>query len=137
MCEKEVIKQLNQNNNFHLALKCVQITDDKIIKEIIKNDKNKKIVEITSLENAYEKLLKAYNDKVDLVLVNENIKFVLPQLVILTKEETSLITPLIPTYYLIKDNKIIQKIKTICHKKESSFFQLKNEKEIEDLIKKI
>ena len=131
MKELDVIEKLNKNNNFHLALKVIQISDDSII-DALKED----YVVIKQVEESYELLLKAYNEKKK-VLVNENIKFLLPQIIIITKDVIDIIKPIIPVYYHLKDNKIIQKIKPCCHKKMTSFTQLKSEQEIIELIKTI
>ncbi len=119
----EIIEKLNQSNNFHLSLKTISATDIEVLnklKQVIEN-KNKTTIIIASLENAYEELLKAYNNKIDFVLVNSKLSFMLPLVNIITTDDISIIKPIIPTYYCLKDNKIIQKVKTACNKKMSKY----------------
>ena len=134
MKELEIIEKLNQLNNFHLSLRVIQIDDDEIIKEVSKLNSNKKIITITNLEESFDKLNKAYNEKVDVVLVNEKVNFLLPLACVLTKQSIDIIKPTIPVYYYLKDNKIIQKVKTTCHKKMTTFTQIKTRQEVIDLI---
>ena len=136
MNELEIITRLNENQNFHLSLKCIQITDDKIIEDILKENKTEKIMAIKDLNSAYENLLKAHKENFGLVIVNENIRFLLPQYIVLTKENLEILQPMIPVYYLLKDNKVIQKIKTHCHKTSTMFYQIKSIDDIQQLIKK-
>lgn len=123
MKKLEIIEKLNQNNNFHLSLKTISATDIEVLnklKKVIEN-KNKTPIIITSLENAYEELLKAYNEKIDYVLISKELTFMLPLLNIITTDSVDVIKPIIPTYYCLKDNKIIQKVKTACNKKMSKY----------------
>lgn len=130
--EKEVLMKLNDNNNFHLSLKVIQITDNDLISkcEEYLNGKGKTVFAILANDNLYEKLLNAYEMKVDYILINEKINILLPQLILITKDITNIIKPMIPVYYLLKDNKIIQKVKTTCNKKYTSYQALKNEEEL-------
>ena len=134
MKELEIIEKLNQLNNFHLSLRVIQIDNDEIIKEVSKLNSNKKIITITNLEESFDKLYEAYNEKVDVVLVNEKVSFLLPLISVLTKQSIDIIKPTIPVYYYLKDNKIIQKVKTACHKKMTTFTQIKTRQELIDLI---
>lgn len=137
MNNAEIIKELNKYNNFHLSLKVIQITDDKLLESLstfLKDNKKSSII-ITSLNNVIEELLKAYNKKIDYVLCNENIEFLLPLVIILTKEKLSIIKPLIPVLYMIKDNRIIENIKTTCRKKMTSFEKICDENEIFEKLK--
>ena len=70
--EKEVLMKLNDNNNFHLSLKVIQITDDDLISkcEEYLNGKGKTVLVILANDNLYEKLLNAYEMKVDYILIN-------------------------------------------------------------------
>ena len=128
----KIIKELNTYNNFHLSLKVIQITDENLLNSVsifLKENKKSSII-ITSLNKVIEKLQKAYNEKIDYVLCNENIEFLLPLVIILTKENLDLIKPLIPVFYTIKDNKIIEKLKTTCRKKMTSFDKICDENEL-------
>lgn len=134
MKELEVIEKLNQLNNFHLKLKVIQVSDDEIISDVVGLISNKKVATINNLESSFDKLKEAYNNKVDVVLVNEKVTFLLPIITILTKECLDIIKPTIPVYYYLKDNKIIQKVKTTCHKKMTAFMQIHTKKEVIELI---
>ena len=134
MKELEIIEKLNQLNNFHLSLRVIQIDDDEIIKEVSKLNSNKKITTINNLEESFDKLYEAYNEKADVVLVNEKVNFLLPLISVLTKQSIDIIKPTIPVYYYLKDNKIIQKVKTACHKKMTTFTQIKTRQELINLI---
>ena len=70
------------------------------------------------------------------MLVNENIDFLLPIFTVLTKDMIELIKPMIPVYYYLKDNKIIQRVKTNCNKKSCQYMQIKTIDELIDFINK-
>lgn len=129
--EKEVLMKLNDNNNFHLSLKVIQITDDDLISkcEEYLNGKGKTVFVILANDNLYEKLLNAYEMKVDYILINEKINILLPQSILITKDVTNIIKPMIPVYYLLKDNRIIQRIKTTCNKKYTTYIAIKRVEE--------
>ena len=129
--EKEVLMKLNDNNNFHLSLKVIQITDDDLISkcEEYLNGKGKTVFVILANDNLYEKLLNAYEMKVDYILINEKINILLPQSILITKDVTNIIKPMIPVYYLLKDNRIIQRIKTTCNKKYTTYIATKRAEE--------
>lgn len=133
MNKLEIIEKLNQNNNFHLSLKVISSTQDSVlyqIKEVIEKE-NKSAIVITDIEGCYEKLQQAYQEKIDYVLVNSQISFLLPLVNIITNDDISVIKPMIPTFYHLKDNRIIQKVKTTCNKKLSSYYSFKT---LEELI---
>lgn len=133
MNKLEIIEKLNQNNNFHLSLKVISSTQDSVlyqIKEVIEKE-NKSAIIITDIEGSYEKLQQAYQGKIDYVLVNSQISFLLPLVNIITNDDISVIKPMIPTFYHLKDNRIIQKVKTTCNKKMSSYYSFKT---LEELI---
>ena len=87
----KIIEKLNQSNNFHLSLKCILASDNEVLnklKQVIENE-NKTTVIIASLENAYEELLKAHNNKIEIVLVNSQLSFMLPLVNIITTDDIS------------------------------------------------
>ena len=126
--QKELLSKLNKYNNFHLSLKVIQITDNDLISEYNKylNDKGLSTMVVLSSDDLFEILLEAYETKVDYVLINENINILLPQWMLITKDVTNIIKPMIPVYFLLKDNKIIQKVKTVCNKKYTTYTAIKN-----------
>ena len=136
--EKDLLLKLNEYNNFHLSLKVIQITDNDLISkcEEYLYAQGKTVFVLLTNDSLFENLLKAYESKVDYVLINENINILLPQSILITKDVTSIIKPMIPVYYLLKDNKVIQKIKTHCHKTSTMFYQIKSIDDIQQLIKK-
>ena len=131
--EKDLLLKLNEYNNFHLSLKVIQITDNDLISkcEEYLSKKEKKVFVILTNEGLFENILKAYESKVDYVLINENINILLPQSILITKDVTSIIKPMISVYYLLKDNRIIQKVKTTCNKKYTTY---KSTKSVEEYL---
>lgn len=131
--EKDLLLKLNEYNNFHLSLKVIQITDNDLISECEEYlyAQGKKVFVILTKDSLFENLLKAYESKVDCVLINENINILLPQSILITKDVTSIIKPMIPVYYLLKDNRIIQKVKTVCNKKYTTY---KSTKSVEEYL---
>ena len=131
--EKDLLLKLNEYNNFHLSLKVIQITDNDLISECEEYlyAQGKKVFVILTKDSLFENLLKAYESKVDCVLINENINILLPQSILITKDVTSIIKPMIPVYYLLKDNRIIQKVKTACNKKYTTY---KSTKSVEEYL---
>ena len=89
---------------------------------------------IDSLDNAFDKLTYAYNNKIDYVLVNKDLSFMLPLVNIITTDDISTIKPMIPTFYCLKDNRIIQKVKTTCNKKMSTYKAFHS---IEELLEEV
>lgn len=130
---KELVKKLNQNNNFHLTFKVVQVTDDCIIDKIVQLSK-KEILALKNNDNIFENLLNAYNNNVKHIICNEKIEILLPLATFITKENVDVIKPIIPVYYYLKDNRIIQKIKTQCNKTYTSYKQIKTEEELINTI---
>ena len=131
--EKDLLLKLNQYNNLHLSLKVIQITDNDLISDCEEYlyPQGKKVFVILTKDSLFENLLKAYESKVDCVLINENINILLPQSILITKDVTSIIKPMIPVYYLLKDNRIIQKVKTVCNKKYTTY---KSTKSVEEYL---
>ena len=109
--EKDLLLKLNEYNNFHLSLKVIQITDNDLISkcEEYLYAQGKTVFVILSNEGLFENLLKAYESKVDYVLINENINILLPQSILITKDVTSIIKPMIPVYYLLKITGLFKK----------------------------
>lgn len=133
---KNLIELLNQNNNFHLSLRCIMANEVKVLdalKNRLENNNNNTLV-IDSLDNAYNQLTYAYNNKIDYVLVNKDLSFMLPLVNIITTDDISTIKPMIPTFYCLKDNRIIQKVKTTCNKKMSTYKAFHS---IEELLEEV
>lgn len=130
---KDLLLKLNEYNNFHLSLKVIQITDNDLISkcEEFLCAQGKTVFVILTNDSLFENLLKAHESKVDYVLINENINILLPQSILITKDVTSIIKPMIPVYYLLKDNRIIQKVKTACNKKYTTY---KSTKSVEEYL---
>ena len=127
----QLIKRLNEENNFHLALKVIQVTDCQVsqnLKDILCS--LGKSCEIIDNDNPYETLKKAYDEKTNYIIAGSNDNYLLPLVVVINNDNVDVIKPMIPTLYLLKDNKIIQKVKTKCNKLSSPYFQIKDEKEI-------
>ena len=125
---KEVIKKLNHHNNFHLSFKVIQISDDNLIDEI-KEITTKKVLVLKDTTNLFEKLLDAYNNNIKYIVCNDKIDVLLPLAVFITNDNIEIIKPTIPVYYYLKDNKIIQKVKTQCNKTYTSYKQIKTKEE--------
>lgn len=124
-----IIEKLNNNNNFHLSLKTIQVTDKNLLLKLKEKLANKSIV-IDNLKDCYDLLLLAYNKKIEYVLINEIVDFTIPILTIISNDNTNIIKYKIPVYCLLKDNKIIQKVKSACHKFSTSYTLFKNQDEL-------
>lgn len=136
MNEQEILKKLNEKENFQLTFKVIQITDDLLLNEVSKLFDNVEI--ITSIDKSYDKLLKAYLRKDKYLLINENISFLLPIIIVLTNDYLSLIKPMTPIYCKINDNKKFQNVKTRCNQMQlNQPIRLKNNEEIISLIKEV
>lgn len=125
---KEVIKKLNHLNNFHLSFKVIQVSDDNLIDKI-KTISTKEILILKDTANLFEKLLDAYNNNIKYIVCNDKIDVLLPLAVFITNDNIEIIKPTIPVYYYLKDNKIIQKVKTQCNKTYTSYKQIKTKEE--------
>lgn len=132
----EILKKLNNHNNFHLTLKVIEISNDLLLDSIASfiNAQNKTTQVITSKKKCFDLLYFAYINKIDYVLVNQNIDFLLPLVSIIYKDELTLIKPMIPILYLTKDNKIAEEIKKNCRKKMTTFQYIKNNDELFNYI---
>lgn len=128
MKKQEIISLLNKNHNFHLTFKVICFESalllDKYDSYLNKN--NIKHIVIKDIENSYDLLKQAYDNNIKNVICISNIDFLLYQVVVLDNDNVSVIKPIIPVYYLSKDNKIIQKIKTRCHQLDNKFFGFKD-----------
>ena len=125
---KEVIKKLNHLNNFHLSFKVIQVSDDNLIDEI-QTTSTKELLILKDTTNLFEKLLDAYNNNIKYIVCNDKIDVLLPLAVFITNDNIEIIKPTIPVYYYLKDNKIIQKVKTQCNKTYTSYKQIKTKEE--------
>lgn len=127
MLESEIISKLNKENNFQLSLKVVQFTDDNLALSFISylNNFHYSTIFIDGLNEAYALLKKAKDEKIDFVIVNNKISFLLPLVSVVSNDDLSIIKPFIPVYYYLKDNIIIQKLKTYCHKSDYQFLSFK------------
>ena len=131
----QLIKRLNEENNFHLALKVIQVTDCEISKKL--KDllcSLGKSCEIIDNDNPYEILKKAYEEKINYIIARSNDNYLLPLVVVIASDDIDVIKPMIPTLYMLKDNKIIQKVKTRCNKLNSQYKQIKTILEIIDCL---
>ena len=122
---KSILEKLNQNNNFHLTFKVIQIDDDKVI-DLLVNKISTKVYVIKENNDLYDKLLKAYNENYKWIICNSSIDILLPQVVVLTSDNIDIIKYNIPVYYHLKDNRKIQNIKTACNKINLSYTAFKS-----------
>ena len=131
MEKQETIKKLNKHDNFHLTLKIIQITDNLLIKEVISKISKKSVV-IDNQNNIYNQLKEAYETRVEYVFIDEKIDYLLPIYICITKEAFDIIKPIVPVFYVLKDNKQKEKIKTICRKKMTTWQEYKTTQEMLD-----
>lgn len=122
---KNILEKLNQSNNFHLTFKVIQIDDDNVI-DILVNKLTTNVYVIKNSKDLYDKLLNAYNSNYKWIICNSSINILLPQVVVLTSDNIDIIKPNIPLYYHLKDNRKIQKIKTVCNKQNISYSAFKS-----------
>lgn len=126
-----LIYQLNLKNNFHLSLKCIEFSEKKTLmafcKSLSTNNYSYQIIDES--QDIYSQLYKAYLTKVDYVLYI-SIPVLLPLLFVITNDNYENIKPLIPVYYCLKDNRIIQKVKTKCNQTYTQYFPFHNEEEL-------
>lgn len=135
MNQENLIEKLNQHNNFHLALKVFQITDNKLIDDVsvqlIKRGINTQYLDTS--KDVFSQLKQAYDEK-NVLFCDETISILLPQVLVLTKVCTNLIKPIIPVIYRLKDNKEIQQIKTACNKMNVTYVCCKDIESIVEYI---
>ncbi len=136
MNQQELNHLLNKNKNFHLTLKVIQFVDNQLLNDFSNYLDNFQFtfIKITNFDDAYELLRKAYEEKMDYVLCNDCIACLLPLICVINQENFDIVKPFIPVYYLLKDNRIIQNLKTYCRKKMATFIGFKYK---EDLFKNI
>ena len=131
----QLIKRLNEENNFHLSLKVIQVTDEKVALQLLdKLQEEGKTVDIIDKNDPYKTLKKAHEEKIDYIIARSNDNYLLPLVVVIANDDIDVIKPMIPTLYLLKDNKIIQKVKTRCNKLNSQYKQIKTILEIIDCL---
>lgn len=131
--EDNIVRLLDENDNFHLKIKSIQITDDNLLRafEKILNQKGYTTMMINK-DDIFINLKKAYDNNIDYILIDEKIDILLPLVVVVTNDYPKLIKPTIPVVYLQKDNRIIQKIKYDCNCNYTTCKQIKNENELFD-----
>ena len=131
----QLIKRLNEENNFHLSLKVIQVTDEKVALQLLdKLQEEGKTVDIIDKNDPYKTLKKAHEEKIDYIIARSNDNYLLPLVVVIANDDIDVIKPMIPTLYMLKDNKIIQKVKTRCNKLNSQYKQIKSILEIIDCL---
>ena len=137
MKNNDFLNKLNEQNNFHLTFKVIQITDNTLLEYAASKTIEKNVI-INSENDIYEQLKNAYENKVRFVFIDEKIDCLLPFYVCLTIPYIDIIKPLIPVLYTIKDNKEKEYIKTACRKKMTTWQEFKTSEEmVEYLINKI
>ena len=90
---KEIINKLNENNNFHLSLKVIQASENSFLYKLKEKLKDKNIVIINSNIDIYDQLYNAYINKVDFVLVDSSINYLLPLVNIISNDYIEIIKP--------------------------------------------
>jgi len=131
----QLIKRLNEENNFHLSLKVIQVTDENVALQLLdKLQEEGKTVDIIDKNDPYKTLKKAHEEKIDYIIARSNDNYLLPLVVVIASDDIDVIKPMIPTLYMLKDNKIIQKVKTRCNKLNSQYKQIKTILEIIDCL---
>ena len=138
MGEKEIIAKLNDENNFHLTLKVIQFSEDKLALEFLNYIKQyNSFIYIDNLDEAYDLLKKAYIEKIDYVVCNNQISFLLPLVSVISSDDLSIIKSFVPVFYYLKDNILIQKLKTYCHKSDYKFYSFKTTNNLFVAIKEL
>lgn len=131
----QLIKRLNEENNFHLSLKVIQVTDENVALQLLdKLQEEGETVDIIDKNDPYKTLKKAHEEKIDYIIARSNDNYLLPLVVVIASDDIDVIKPMIPTLYMLKDNKIIQKVKTRCNKLNSQYKQIKTILEIIDCL---
>ena len=133
MEKQEILKKLNKNNNFHLSIKVIQVTDNLLIKNITTKI-SKKCFIINNENSVYDQLKEAYETGVEYVFIDEKIDYLLPIYICITKACYDIIKPIVPVFYVLKDNKEKENIKTACRKKMTTWQEYKNTQEMIDEI---
>ena len=70
MEKQEILKKLNKNNNFHLSIKVIQVTDNLLIKNITTKI-SKKCFIINNENSVYDQLKEAYETGVEYVFIEK------------------------------------------------------------------
>ncbi len=133
---KTLSQQLNEKDNFHLSLKCIEFSDQTIISEFQEKLIEQKIsyTIIDKNEDIFQQLWNAYQQQVEFVLYSSPLTVLLPLVLVITNENITQIKPIIPVFYYLKDNKIIQQVKTLCNKTYTQYQAFKSHQELFDAI---
>lgn len=130
---KETLKKLNQQNNFQLSLKTIQINEIEALNQVyeclIKDGKN--VAKIAS-NDLYNELLKAYNDKVDYILIDKDVTILNPIIIGLFMESDVVIKPQSKVVYVINDNRIVNKLTSTCNNIGATLIRAIKDESIKD-----
>ena len=132
---KQINEKLNELNNFHLTLKTILFDDLETLEKIKEYLNLKNYRTITILNNVFENLKKAYDEKIDYVLVLDDFNCLLPVVSILKYATIDNIKPYIKVIYTTKDNRIENIILKEARKKSSPYVKAKDSELIENLCK--
>ena len=132
MNKDEIIKKLNENNNFHLTFKVIEFVNEELLNQYSNYLTDKNIIHenVTQISSSYMTLKNAYENNVKIILCTSDISFLLPQLLVLDNDDINKIRPEIPVYYCLKDNKKIQNIKTTCNRINLKYYSFKNNNDL-------
>lgn len=133
---KTLSQQLNEYHNFHLSLKCIEFSDQTIISEFLEklNEQKVSYTVIDKNKDIFQQLWNAYHQKVEVVLYSSPLLVLLPLVFVITNENIFQIKPIVPVFYCLKDNKIIQQVKTLCNKTYTHYQAFKSHQELFDAI---